>query len=299
MALALSLCASATSAATNEDARTFPALVQYELGEAEFAPGDNIDIRQVRGTRDTIALGETYCVEGMYRLGSKDEAELALFATTSINASSPIDPKQTVRIKKGNGSFRLIKTMTEEGYLHISFYPLPSGSAFGGVYFGQGKGVLRQKGFSYLQPHDSVNDRTSHGNTVSLSGPNRAILEYLGDPVAPPSNMDPKYGKEGLVKAIQLAGRQAGITVKKVEVDDSEYPYLVGVFCEEADYPKLKEQIKKMDDYEESGSVGSHDCYTKNIVPRRAFPSETSQRITRRAILRLQIFFDRITAARE
>jgi hypothetical protein len=218
--------------ATHETAGDFPHLIRYELGEAEFAAGDDITIREVHGTKETITIGGTYCVEGTYTLGSMEEATLALFVTTSNNEPSPIGPKQTVQIKKGTGSFRLIKTMTVDGYLHVSFYPLPSGSGFGGVYFGQGKWVLRQKGFSYLdnrsQP-DHLGKGGSLGDQISLSGPNRAMFEYLGDPVPPPANMEVKYTREGLADAIRSAAKKAGICLKKVEIDDSEYPYLVGV----------------------------------------------------------------------
>src|SRR5439155_8489006 len=141
-------CTLAGRAAT---AGELPYAVRYELGDAEFAPGDNITIQEVRGTSDTISTGGTYSVKGTYSLGSRDEANLA-FYTSTIRDSGPtaVDPKQHVRIKKGTGSFHLVKTLSSDGYLHVSFYPVPSGSGFGGVYFGQGNRVLRNKGFSHL-----------------------------------------------------------------------------------------------------------------------------------------------------
>ena len=47
--------------------------------------------------------------------------------------------------------------------------------------------------------------------------------------------MDVRYDKEGLIAAIKLASRKAGITVRKVDVDDTEYPFLVGVVCAGSD----------------------------------------------------------------
>src|SRR3989442_6212077 len=133
----------AGKAAIGGDSAELPHAVRYELGDAEFAPGDNITIQQVRGTSDTISTGGTYSVEGTYTLCSRDEATLA-FYTTTISDSGPtlVDPKQHVLIKKGTGSFHLFKTLSDDGYLHVSFYPVPSGSGFGGVYFGQGNRVL-------------------------------------------------------------------------------------------------------------------------------------------------------------
>ncbi len=133
-------------AAIEETCGDMPYAVQYELGDAEFAHGDNITLKQMRGTSETIATGGTYCVEGTYTLASRDQADLAFF-TTTITHSGPaqIDPRQHVRIKKGTGSFSLVKTLKEDGYLHLSFYPVHSGDDFGGMYFGQGNRVFRKQ----------------------------------------------------------------------------------------------------------------------------------------------------------
>ena len=133
-------------AAIEETCGDMPHAVRFELGDAQFARGDNITITQMRGTSETIATGGTYCVEGTYTLASGDEADLAFFTTTITDSGpSPIDPRQHVRLKKGTGSFRLVKTLKEDGYLHLSFYPVHSGDDFGGMYFGQGNRVFRKK----------------------------------------------------------------------------------------------------------------------------------------------------------
>ena len=285
-------CAIAGKAAIDGTAGKLPHAVRYELGYAEFAPGDNIAIQQVRGTSDTIATGETYSVEGTYTLSSRDEADLAFFTTTiSDSGPTPVDPRHLVRIKKGTGSFRLVKTLGADGYLHVSFYPVPSGSDFGGVYFGQGNRVLRNKGVSRL-------DHSGNGGStpVSLSGPNQILLEYLGNPVEPSANLDSRHTKEGLINAIQLAARNAGVALKKVAIDDSEYPFLVGVICGESDFPKLKDQLKKMDGYAYDGGTGSHTCYAFSIIPYKAYPPEASQRIHHRLMLRTQVFYDKLSA---
>ncbi len=265
-----------------------PHAVQFELGKSEFAPGDGITILQMRGTSEVIKVGETYSVDGTYELASHDRADLAFYATT-IGASglTPVDPQQHINVKKGSGSFHLVKTMGQDGYLHVSFYPLESGSGFGGVYFGQRDRVLHAWSHS--------------GSAVALSGPNQALLEYLGNPVAPPVNMDVRYTKEGLTNAIQTAARKAGITVKKLALDDSEFPFITGVFCAGSDFPKLKEQIKKLDGYEFSGSIGSSvnrdgsdTCNVFSLVPYHTYPEGSFEQIYHRLGLRQQVFYDQI-----
>src|SRR6266446_6536181 len=156
-------CALAAAAANDATCGDLPYAVGYELGDAEFPPGDSITILQLRGTSEVIATGGTYCVEGAYTLASRDDADLAFYTTTiSESGPTPVEPRQHVTIKKGTGSFHLVKTLNEDGYLHLSFYPVPSGSGFGGVYFGQGNRVLRNKGFSYLDhPANGAGSPTS------------------------------------------------------------------------------------------------------------------------------------------
>jgi hypothetical protein len=284
---------------TNSIAADFSSAVPFELGEGGFLPGDSITIQRVSGTSPTIRTGETYCVEGTYVLASKEQAHLALYATAQSAVPTPDDPGQSTLIEKGTGTFRLVKTMREEGYLHISFYSVPAGSSFGGIYFGQGEWVNRDKGWSHLatQPRspDSVTTASSMGGPVSLTGPNQVLLEYLGDPVEPPADMDAAYTKEGLIKAVQTAARNAGITLKRIEIDDSEYPFLVGVICKEGDYSKLKDQLRKMEGYAYNGSVGGDTHNAMNIVPYRVLPSALFERVSHRTGLRMQVLHDKIS----
>jgi hypothetical protein len=287
------------SVLSNIAAADFSFAVPFELGEGEFRPGDSITIQRVTGTSATISTGETYCVEGTYTLASSEKADLAFFATTASKDSTPTDPSQIMRIEKGTGTFRLVKTMRAEGDLHVSFYPVPGGSCFGGIYFGQGKWVLHHKGWSYLDAHPRARDYLGNGNPVagpvSLTGPNEALFEYLGDPVEPPVDMDAAYTKDGLTKAIETAARKAGISVKRIEIDDSEYPFLVGLICKEGDYSKLTDQLRKMDAYEFNGGISSHTCAAFNLVPYRVFPSAAGERISHRTGLRQQVLYAKIS----
>jgi hypothetical protein len=282
----------AAPAATNAPSTEFPYSVAFELGDAEFSPGDGIVIERVTGTSLTFRQGETYCIEGTYTLASKEKAKLALSVTTLTPISVPIDPGQSLQVEKGSGSFRLTLTMRAEGYPHISFNPLPSGGVFGGVYFGTDKSVLHHRGWSYADAQTRA-DATA-GAPPTTSGPNRALLEYLGNPVEAPANLDTAYTKAGLSNAVQTAARNAGITLKSVEIEDSEYPFLVGVICAKGDYHKLTDQLRKMDRYSYSGSVSGDTCGAMNIVPYTDFPPEAGQRIHHRMMLRMAVFHDRI-----
>lgn len=288
----------AVAIALGQSEQQFPYAVQYELGDSEFAPGDGITIQGLQGTTDAIQPGGTYCVTGTYTLESQEEADLSFFATTTNKTATPVDPQQTVRVKKGTGSFRLVKNMTSEGYLHLTFYSRATGQGFGGVYFGQGQWVLRNKQFNYANA-PSGREEAATLEQPSNSEPNQVLFNYLGNPVAPPSNMDAAYSKEGLISAMESAAQNAGISLVKIEIDDSEFPFLVGVvFARPGDKENLKQQIVKSGTYSSTGGVGGDISYAMNIVPYSAFPRESSQRIHRRMMLRESILYDKITGAR-
>lgn len=286
------------SAQADENAAEFPEAVKFQLGEAEFSPSDSITIESVRGTSSSIRTGETYCVEGTYTLGSREGASLALFATTVSKVASQTDPSQMTRITKGTGRFRLVKVMREEGYLHVSFYPVVSGGAFGGIYFGQDKWVLRHKGWSYLEQHSRSPEEIGSGGSgrelAGLAPQNRALLKYLGEPVEQPENMAPAYSKAGLIKAIETAAQRAGVTVRRVEIEDSEFPFLVGLVCNEGDTIKVTDQLRKMPDYSYNGSHSTPTHSVFNIVPYREFPSGAAERIGHRSGVRCQMFLEKL-----
>ena len=294
VAALLFVTASLDRALAADAATDFPYVIQWETGDTEFAPGDAITINSVRGTAATITTGGTYCVEGTFTLASRDEAKVSLFATSNYRGATPVTPEQTMQVARGSGNFRLVKTMNEDGYLHVSFYPVPSGSSFGGVYFGQGDRVLRHKGWSVT--------KTGHENSASPSGQslskaNQAMFEYLGEPVEQPVDLNPKYTREGLSNAVWTAVQKAGATLE-VQVEGSEFPFLVGFVGPGArvSYPKIMTELKQMG-YADQGSVGSETCQSMNIIPWEAFPREASQRISHRLTVRQQMFFDQLTRA--
>jgi hypothetical protein len=267
----------------------FPNSVAFELGWSHFVPGDNITIQTVRGTADTFRTNETYCVEGTYTLSSTDEAELALFLTIKQNIWTQNDPRQTLRITKGAGSFRLIATMAAEGYPHVSFYPVPNGSGFGGIYFGTGDWLWAEKSQGLAVPATGQQDAPHAGSSsnapIVLAGANRVLLEYRGNPVEAPAGLDAAYTPARLKQAVQSAASGAGVSLRKIEIDDSEFPFLIGVACGEGDWPKLKALLGKTEPYEYYGEVVNERGCTFTLIPSRVWPAEARQRIYRRAML--------------
>jgi hypothetical protein len=309
--IAIVLAAAAISAAalnaqsadpqTSDGATDFPYVVPFELGNTAFASGDNITITSLRGTRDVVTTNEVYCVEGTYTLASHSEANLCFFATVPNSGPSSVDPRQTVRITNGFGTFKLIKTMSENGYLHVTFYSVSDGNNFGGVYFGEGDWVLRDKPQNLTDviggssESATASAATNSGVPQASAAANQAIYAYLGDPVPAPANIDPAYTKEGLTQAVDLAAGNAGVTLKQLVIDDSEFPFVVGVQTSQGGLDKLVEQFRKLaTPYEYGGSVSGRDCGAFNLVPYSAYPRPDAERIGHRLTVRYEVVYDRL-----
>jgi hypothetical protein len=292
----------ADAADTNVVAESGPG---FHIGQAAFPNGDIIEITSVERSTDRMV------VKGHYHLISADNAQLSLFTTTSEAVATPIDPQQVLQISKGAGDFELTHPNLVPGLNHVTMYSVPGGRPFAGIYFGNQEEAAEESQLDLGYYHDETtaespmtgevhpnHDGGSPGSTVSMSGPNQILFNYLGNPVEPPANLDARYAPEGLTNAILLAARNAGITVKKVAVDDSEYPFLIGVICHGSDFSKLKAQIKTMDGYEYGGSVGndsnsdgSDTCNVFSIVPYEVHPRKSRQQIDHRLMLRQQVFY--------
>jgi beta-lactamase regulating signal transducer with metallopeptidase domain len=127
-------------------------VVHFEVGQTSLREGDKITIEEVSGTSDKMTEGNLYAVKGTYKLTSAKRAILAAYTTADSQ-----DPKamqmqaipdmktQRIVVDKGEGRFKLIFYMWYNGNPHVSFYPAEGGSVFGGVYFGTGNSVLKER----------------------------------------------------------------------------------------------------------------------------------------------------------
>lgn len=267
--------------------------IQYELGASGFPAGDQITITSLRGDRKHIEPGGSYLVEGTYTLNSAENADLALFSTSrGPSGPTPVQDGQRVKITKGSGTFHLCETNLPDGWLHVSFYP--NGGSRGGVYFGE-KGrentIMRNQEWFRGITDKLREDRSS-------SEANGALMTYLGDPVAPPANMDPRYNKQNLLKAFTTLCGKADLVITKLAVDDSEFPFLVyGTLDGKHTLPeKALFEDQKGYTYGGSvrGSVGDGATYfAVNMVPHDQYPDDQEQACSRRLMLRLQMLADK------
>jgi hypothetical protein len=102
--------------------------------------GDAVVITAVHGSAGTIAIGQTYRIDGVYTLASHDRATLYAYET----ATQPNEPHreeipgQSVNIQKGSGTFTVFLKVEDPGCPHVTLYPADRGEGFAGEYFGTG-----------------------------------------------------------------------------------------------------------------------------------------------------------------
>jgi hypothetical protein len=107
--------------------------------------------------------------------------------------------------------------------------------------------------------------------------------------------MDSAYTKEGLTHGVQAAAQAAGVSLVKLEIDDSEFPFLVGVVCASRDdRQKLEDQITKVPGYNYTGGWGGNTMRAMNLVPLTACPAEARERIYHRMAVREAILGDKM-----
>jgi len=278
----------------------------FYIGQSSFPFGDFIEITAVERSPDRLV------VKGHYKLVSAEKAQLSLYTTTSKRISVPTDPSQNIEIAKGSGDFTLIHPHVVPGRNHVTMYS-SNGRPFAGVYFGNQEEAAAESKMDLGRYRDEssagspapggsqTGQNGASAESATAPGPNRVLLEYLGNPVAVPPQMDERYTAAGLMAAIQHAASSAGIAVKQVSVDESEFPFLVAVVCGGSDFSQLKAELRKMNGYEYNGSIGndvnsdgSDTCNAFSLVPYQAYPAGAYQRIYHRLGLRQQVFFDKI-----
>jgi RNA polymerase sigma factor (sigma-70 family) len=153
-------------------------------------------------------------------------------------------------------------------------------------------GRLRQENQEVARLREQL--RQTHPSTGGVASVD-ALAGYLGTAIAPPANLDPAYTKDGLLNAVQVAASNAGVSLKQVQTDDSEFPCLLGVISAPGDWEKLKAQLKKLSGYEYYGAVGNDNYNAFCITPSRTFPPGSSTAIFRRVNVRMQLLADQLS----
>jgi predicted Ser/Thr protein kinase len=109
---------------------SFGSTTNFYVGQTNFPNGDVIEIT-------SVVRNETQMVvKGRYNLVSHENAQLALYISSTNNSSSPDDPEQSMQISKGSGDFELIHSHVFPGLPHVNMYPMGGGGPFAELYFG-------------------------------------------------------------------------------------------------------------------------------------------------------------------
>jgi cell division protein FtsB len=155
-------------------------------------------------------------------------------------------------------------------------------------------GVLRAQ-LASANGRAAISDLNA-SSPATNDGSNQAMLDYLGNSVPPPPNLNAAYSKEGLINALQNAAQAANVALKRIEIDDSEFPFLVGVEVQNrSDMQKLQDQIRSMGVYNYTGGVGGDTRWVGNIIPYDQYPAGKKHDILNRLGLRETMFYDKVS----
>jgi hypothetical protein len=290
----------------------FPYVIQPEPGSIEFAPGDRIVITSVRGNREHLVPGGRYLLNGSYTLASAEKADLSWFVTSrGPSGATPITDDEHVIITKGSGNFHLEKTILDGGWMHVSFYV--GNQSHGGIYFGE-KGfentVLRNKGWSDFpaastgETHGTPPGSRGDDRTDTSTRHNRSIMDYLGDPVRPPAALNETYSPVNLLAVFTALSKKCGLEIKNLEVDDSEFPFLIyGILAGKPNFGPFETDLRQLKGYDYGGSVvgstaAGSTYFSMNIIPHNQYPPGQIVACNRRLVVRLQMLADAISQAK-
>jgi hypothetical protein len=183
-----------------------------------FRDGDSITITEVKATSPELKAGDKVVVKGHYTLASQPEASLCLFATATKGPGiGPIRPGQKIGITRGQGEFELSETLDDcDGRLHVTFYSVPDGKGFGGLYFGTAKQMEEVKRWNVenwygVSSGGSVNTEKQPAAAATAGAP--ATLAKIGVD-AKPITKDGVFPEKDAWRIGSLAGR----TVRLFEI---------------------------------------------------------------------------------
>jgi tetratricopeptide (TPR) repeat protein len=126
--------------------RNGEALPDFYIGQTSFPKGDSIEITSVERSTNRMV------VKGHYNLVSTDQAELALYITTSTDIRVPEDPTQRMEISKGHGAFELVHSHLVPGLPHVSMYA--DGAPIAALYFGTKAEALEESKAKWISATD-------------------------------------------------------------------------------------------------------------------------------------------------
>ena len=170
-----------------------PEPVSITVGVNFFKYGDSITITEVKATSPDLKWGDKVIVKGYYTLATEPKARLCLFATAVKGpGTGPIRSGQTISITKGEGAFELSETLECDGRLHVTFYSVPGGKPFGGVYFGTAKQMEEIKNWDVQKWYTAEPTAARDGTDRIVSEPGH-------------SSVEPRGGQKADVKAGQVA----------------------------------------------------------------------------------------------
>jgi beta-lactamase regulating signal transducer with metallopeptidase domain len=157
-------------------ASEFPYTVRFQKGASRFLDGDQITVREIRGTSRAFEPGNIYRIKGTYTLASHDRAQLSAFTTAkeAKEGTGPVWKIQTTTVDRGTGTFELLFPMKVRGWPHLSFYPPGSAAdSFGSIYFGTGDSVL--------QNGRDEDESANNARTTAAPAPRAARFPSLED----------------------------------------------------------------------------------------------------------------------
>ena len=132
----------------------------------------------------------------------------------------------------------------------------------------------------------------------TTSPANSAILNFLGEPVPAPADLDSKYSAAELSVAFRSVCDALGAKVDKLAVDTSEFPFVVHGLVERQPgndfFRRVEAQLREMPDYKYAGSTTGNSkdggtFFAMSITPPSAYPREQAEAIQRRLMLRIQM----------
>lgn len=149
-----------------------------------------------------------------------------------------------------------------------------------------------------VAPSTSAPAMISPAPPASESPPNSAILNFLGEPVPAPANLDPKYSAVELSVAFRGVCDALGVRVDKLAVDTSEFPFVVHGLVEHQPgndfFRRVEAQLRETPGYKYVGSTTGHSkdgatYFAMSITPPAEYPREQADAIQRRLMLRIQM----------